>query len=163
MNITPFRFTLAAAAVAAALALPTPGEARVTRIVIDTTHGARPGQTVPTKLTGRAFGELDPHEQPQRVITDLTQRQAQREGQGRVHRELLHRASRRHDADRAALMWHDVPNRGGSVTISRTTSFAGTIGTRSGWQGDNAGAHRGAGQRGLPRRAPCARRARTNR
>ena len=35
MNAMPFRFTLAAAAVAAALAVPAPSEARVTRIVID--------------------------------------------------------------------------------------------------------------------------------
>ena len=55
MNITPYRFTLAAAAVAAALALPAPGEARVTRIVIDAT-AAISGQPNYEQLTGRAFG-----------------------------------------------------------------------------------------------------------
>ena len=37
-------------------------------------------------------------------------------------------------------MWHDVPNRGGRITISSDLRAQGDIGLSSGWQGDNAGA-----------------------
>src|SRR5207245_8504441 len=40
----------------------------------------------------------------------------------------------------SGLMWHDVPNRGGRVTISIDLRAQGDIGLSSGWQGDNAGA-----------------------
>ena len=43
-------------------------------------------------------------------------------------------------------MWHDVPNRGGNITLHRRPARAGDIGLCSGWQGDNAGATRGPGQ-----------------
>ena len=37
------------------------------------------------------------------------------------------------------LMWHDVPNRGGRVTIAPAERNFGDIGLSSGWQGDNSG------------------------
>ena len=37
-------------------------------------------------------------------------------------------------------MWHDVPNRGGRITISGDLRAQRDIGLSSGWQGDNAGA-----------------------
>ena len=40
----------------------------------------------------------------------------------------------------SGLMWHDVPNRGGRITISSDLRAQGDIGLSSGWQGDNAGA-----------------------
>ncbi len=39
-------------------------------------------------------------------------------------------------------MWHDVPNRGGRITIVAAERNIGDIGLTSGWQGDNSGAHR---------------------
>src|SRR6185295_16728926 len=39
----------------------------------------------------------------------------------------------------SGLMWHDVPNRGGRVTISSDLRAQGDIGISSGWQGDNSG------------------------
>jgi len=38
------------------------------------------------------------------------------------------------------LMWHDVPNRGGRLTIAPVERAFGDIGLSSGWQGDNSGA-----------------------
>src|SRR6185295_18918900 len=80
MKFRSHRFTVAAAAVAAALAVPTPGEARVTRVVIDTTT-AIPGQPF-QELTGRAFGELDPHSRHNELLTDI--RLAPRNAKGKV-------------------------------------------------------------------------------
>jgi hypothetical protein len=56
-------------AVAAFAALP--AQSRVTRIVIDETSdiAAQPGYE---QLTGRAFGELDPANVHNRLITDIT-------------------------------------------------------------------------------------------
>ena len=39
----------------------------------------------------------------------------------------------------SGLMWHDVPNRGGRVTIVSAERNFGDVGLSSGWQGDNAG------------------------
>ena len=48
----------------------------------------------------------------------------------------------------SGLMWHDVPNRGGRVTIVPAERNVGDVGLSSGWQGDNAGqtAYAQAGQ-----------------
>src|SRR5438270_291992 len=40
----------------------------------------------------------------------------------------------------SGFMWHDVPNRGGAITIVATERNLGDIGLSSGWQADNAGA-----------------------
>jgi len=68
MKFASNRFVLAAA-VASALAWAPAGEARVTRIVIDSTTTI-PGQLY-QELTGRAFGELDPRNSHNRLITDI--------------------------------------------------------------------------------------------
>src|SRR5438270_12241301 len=36
------------------------------------------------------------------------------------------------------LMWHDVPNRGGRLTIVAAERNLGDVGLSSGWQGDNS-------------------------
>jgi len=36
-------------------------------------------------------------------------------------------------------MWHDVPNRGGRITLAVDSRFDGDVGLSSGWQGDNSG------------------------
>jgi hypothetical protein len=38
------------------------------------------------------------------------------------------------------LLWHDVPNRGGRITINTFDRNTGDVGLSSGWQGDNSGA-----------------------
>jgi hypothetical protein len=37
------------------------------------------------------------------------------------------------------LLWEDVPNRGGRITIVAAERNEGDIGLSAGWQGDNAG------------------------
>src|SRR5438874_1497080 len=39
----------------------------------------------------------------------------------------------------SGLMWHDVPNRGGRITITPDLRNSHDVGLSSGWQGDNAG------------------------
>ena len=40
----------------------------------------------------------------------------------------------------SGLLWHDVPNRGGRITIVDAEKNFGDVGLSSGWQGDNSGA-----------------------
>jgi hypothetical protein len=139
MNTTPYRLTLAASAVAAALAVPTPAEARVTRIVIDQTQ-ALTGQSVPYEtITGRAFGELDPHEFQNSEITDLNK--AKRNAKGKVEYISSFFLVKPVDMSQSSgLLWHDVHNRGGRITISADLRNSRDVGLSSAWQGDNAGA-----------------------
>ena len=44
-------------------------------------------------------------------------------------------------AQSSGLVWHDVPNRGGRITITADLRNSHDIGVSSGWQGDNAGAN----------------------
>jgi hypothetical protein len=140
-------------AIAAALALAwaAPGEARVTKIVIDAAvspafcSGTPPvcpsfgdaGQY--ETLTGRAFGELDPHDFQNSEITDL--RKAQRNARGKVEYVATFHIVKPIDMAKASgLMWHDVPNRGGRINITPDLRTQGDVGLSSAWQGDNAGA-----------------------
>ncbi len=143
---------LAGIAVATALVWAPPGAARVTRIVIDT-QGPVTGQTPPPagyeELTGRAFGELDPHDSQNELITDI--KRAPRNARGKVEYIASFRIRKPTDMSVASgLMWHDVPNRGGNVDFSSDLIAAGDMQLLSGWQGDNAGATRRARERGLP-------------
>ena len=132
------RLALAATAGAALLALAPQADARVTRIVID--------QTVPLagtpsyeELTGRAFGELNPRDPKNALITDIAR--APRNGHGRVEYIASFRIRKPTDMSAASgLIWHDVPNRGGNVALSADLIAAGDMQLLSGWQGDNAGA-----------------------
>ena len=131
----------AAAAIAAVLAWAAPAQARVTRIIIDKTQplaGQTTGEVPYETLIGRAFGELNPNSSHNTLITDIGL--ASRNGNGKVEYVasffivkpvLLSNAS--------GLLWHDVPNRGGRITISADLRMQGDIGLSSGWQGDNAG------------------------
>jgi len=61
-----------ATAIAAGLILSAPSaEARVTRIVIDGPPTAVTGQPGYEQLTGRAFGQLDPNDSHNTIITDI--------------------------------------------------------------------------------------------
>jgi hypothetical protein len=121
-------FTLFASAQAA--------EARVTRIIIDQ-MGNVSGDTSYNQWIGRAFGELDPNDPHNAIITDI----ALANGGGKATYITSFALVFPKDASRnSGLMWHDVPNRGGRLTISSDLRAQGDMGLSSGWQGDNAGA-----------------------
>src|SRR6185295_13916821 len=136
MKFVPHRLVLAAA-VASAFAWAPATQARVTRIIIDETTPITGRPYV--ELTGRAFGELDPHSSHNELLTDI--RLAPRNKNGKV--EYIASFVLRKPTDDNAIsgvMWHDVPNRGGDVNFP-ADSFAGNdVQLVSGWQGDNADA-----------------------
>ena len=134
-------FVLTATA-AAALAWAPHGDARVTRIVIDSKvspafcTGTPP--VCPTfgdigqyeTLTGRAFGELDPHDPQNGEITDL--KRAKRNAKGKVEYVATFHIVKPIDMARTSgLMWHDVPNRGGRINITTDLRSQGDVGLSS--------------------------------
>ncbi|HLB23429.1 MAG TPA: alpha/beta hydrolase domain-containing protein [Dehalococcoidia bacterium] len=147
-NTKPLRTCLfAGIAAATALAWAPPGEARVTRIVIDTT-GPVANQPSYEELTGRAWGELDPHRPKNELITDI--KRAPRNAHGKIEYIASFRIRKPTDMSLSSgLMWHDVPNRGGNVNLTSDLIAAGDLQLLSGWQGDNAGATR------LPANVDC--------
>src|SRR5262245_60717483 len=125
-------------------------EARVTRIVIDTTTTiANPADASKpyTEITGRAFGELDPHHRNNKEITDL--REAAKNKKGTAEYIASWRIRVPADGSTSGVMWHDVPNRGGNVALPTDSFAAGDMQLLSGWQGDNAGGTR------VPDNAAC--------
>ena len=125
-----------AVCIAAACAAWTPrSEARVTKIVIDRVQALAADPTYET-ITGRAFGELDPNDPHNAEITDL----AAAAGNGNATYVATFFIVKPIDMSRSSgLMWHDVPNRGGRITISADLRAQGDIGLSSAWQGDNSG------------------------
>ena len=132
------------AASAALTSLPDAAAARVTRIVIDTQvspafEGASFGNAGPYEtLAGRAFGELDPNDPHNAIIQDI--KLAPRNARGMVEYTASFQLVKPIDMSKSSrLMWHDVPNRSGRVTIGMLERTNGDIGLSSGWQGDNSG------------------------
>src|SRR4030095_13558304 len=123
---------------AAMLALLPSVDARVTRIVVDAT-GTQSGQDIPYEtITGRAFGELDPNDSHNELITDINI--APRNANGKVEYIASFFIVKPVDLSQSSgLVWHDVPNRGGRITISSDLRNSHDIGISSAWQGDNAG------------------------
>ena len=112
----------AVAAVFAGVATTAPVQARVTRIVIDATADIA-GQPGYEQVTGRAFGELDPANVHNRLITDITNPLA-RDASGKVTYVASFQLRKPKDMTTASgVMWHDVPNRGGNVAFP-ADSFA---------------------------------------
>jgi hypothetical protein len=138
-------------ALAVALAWAPAAQARVTRIVVDTsTSIANPADaTKPyTELTGRAWGELDPRDRHNGEITDLDRAAKNKKAKA----EYIAAWRIRMPADAGSIsgvMWHDVPNRGGNVGLPTDSFAAGDMQLLSGWQGDNAGGTR------LPANVDC--------
>ncbi len=129
------------AAIAAALGLlawAPAAPARVTRIVLDGSPQPLAGQAIPyEQISGRAFGELDPADVHNQIITDIALATG---ADGKVHYEatfVLTKPVNRTDA--SGFMWHDVPNRGGPITIVPAERKLGDVGLASAWQADNAG------------------------
>jgi hypothetical protein len=126
-------------------AAATDAQARVTRIVIEKkTSPAFNGAVFGTAgqyetLTGRAYGELDPKDSHNAIITDI--QLAPKNARGMVEYMATFQIVKPIDMSKASqLMWHDVPNRAGRVTIVAEERKFGDVGLSSGWQGDNAGA-----------------------
>jgi hypothetical protein len=127
------------------MSIALPAEARVTRIVSDTTVSpAFGGQSFGTAgqyetLAGRAFGELDPNDPHNSIITDINL--APRNASGRVEYTAAFLLVKPIDMSRSShLLWEDVPNRGGRITIGTFDRNNGDVGLSAGWQGDNSGA-----------------------
>lgn len=137
------RSAWATAIVAVLLAWAPRAQAEVKKIVIDRkVSPAFDGRIFGSAgqfetLAGRAFGELDPNDPHNRVITDI--RLAARNRNGKVEYVASFFLVKPVDMSKSSrLMWHDVPNRGGRITIGDERN-AGDVGLSSGWQGDNSG------------------------
>jgi len=139
------RSALVVSTVAAALLAWVPRtEARVTKIVIDArVSPAFDGQSFGKAgqyetIAGRAFGELDPNDPHNAIIQDIEL--ATPLLNGKVGYMATFFLVKPIDMSRSShLMWQDVPNRGGRITISTFDRNNGDIGLSSGWQGDNVG------------------------
>ena len=114
------------------------------KIVIDTKvspafDGATfgdPGQY--ETLAGRVFGEIDPNDPHNAIITDI--RLAPKNANGKVEYIASFFLVKPVDVSKSShLMWQDVPNRGGRLTIVVGERNYGDVGLSSGWQGDNSG------------------------
>ncbi len=133
------RASLVGVALAAVLLTSAPPtQARVTRIIIDRTTSLT-GQAIPYEtVAGRAFGELDPNDPHNAIITDI---HLGSDPDGKVTYVASFFLVKPVDMSQASgFMWHDVPNRGGRITIVVAERNLGDVGLSSGWQGDNAGA-----------------------
>lgn len=129
---------------AAVLALPAPGMARVTRIAVDKTEPAPPARAPDgtrrevQAITGRAFGELDPAAPGNAVITDIGH--APRNAHGMVEYVAKFTLTKPTDmAWASGVLWYDLVNRGAPVPPNRGASSPlddGHVRLISGWQGD---------------------------
>ncbi|MBI1779699.1 MAG: hypothetical protein HYR63_30575 [Proteobacteria bacterium] len=133
----------------AGLATCPAAEARVTKIQIESQtrpafEGRSFGDAGPYEvLTGRAIGELDPALPENALIQDIAA--APKNASGMVEYTATFQLTKPIDmAKSSRLLWHDVPNRGGRLTIVPQERMTGDIGLSSGWQGDNSGATRPA-------------------
>ena len=138
MSVQPsIRVSLAGVAVAtciAGLTAVTGVEARVTRIVIDTkTSPAFAGQSFGAAgqyetIAGRAFGELDPNDPHNAVITDIQLGQGTPTARSRYDDDVLPVTKPVDMARASGFLWHDVPNRGGNIIINAIERDLGDIG-----------------------------------
>jgi hypothetical protein len=134
------------ASLAAMIVLATPAHARITRIVID--HRESPaynGQSFKDagmyeRLTGHAYGELDPKDPLNAIVTDL--RFAPKNDRGMVEYAATFSMAKPADLTRGSgVMVYLVPNRG-NISLEATTAIIrdflnrGHVVLASGWQGD---------------------------
>ena len=133
---------LSAVAGACALALALPLQARVTRIELGAAVNLAPatGQTVGMdyeQIPGIAHGEIDPRDPLNAIIQDI---ELVKSADGKVRYAASFVITRPKDPAKASgMLWHDVPNRGGSITITVNERNFGDYGLASAWQGDNSG------------------------
>src|SRR5206468_1707848 len=144
MSLPNARIAVFALIVSLVLSSASPADAHVKKIVIDKkVSPAFNGQSFGPAgqyetLAGRAFGELDPNDPHNAIITDI--KLAPRNANGRVDYIASFFLVKPIDLSKSShLMWQDVPNRGGRITIPPASRNDGDIGLSSGWQGDNSG------------------------
>jgi hypothetical protein len=126
-------------AAAVLLAWAPPSHARVTKIIIDAGPTALAADATYQTFTGRAFGELDPNDPKNALITDIAL--APKNANGKVEYIASFFIVKPVDmAQASGFMWHDLPNRGGRITITSDLRGLKDVGLSSGWQGDNADA-----------------------
>lgn len=115
--------------------------AKVVRIVVDQTTPLKDASEPPTPyetLRGRAFGELDPADPVNALVTDL--KLAPQNAAGRVEYVAVFELTKPVDMGQASgLLWYDLVNRGMPVELGegavRPWSY-GHVHLVSGWQGD---------------------------
>src|SRR5712691_10662021 len=134
MQVPPFKATLAALAI---LASAIPGHARITRLVVEHTETLGPDGY--QKLTGHAYGELDPKLPLNAIITDLEF--APRNARGMVEYAATFTIIAPSDMAKASgVLIYFVPNRGRiNLTGGGLAADArrhGHVLVASGWQGD---------------------------
>ncbi|WP_262300233.1 alpha/beta hydrolase domain-containing protein [Microvirga sesbaniae] len=112
----------------------------MSRIVVDKVEPFNDADlSVPyEKLKGRAFGELDPYDPANEIITDL--KLAPRNANGKVEYVSVFELTKPIDMTKASgLLWYDLVNRGTPVTLGegaiRPPAY-GHVHLISGWQGD---------------------------
>jgi hypothetical protein len=134
MQVPLFRATLATVAI---LVLAIPGQARITRLVVE--HTETLGHDGYQKLTGHAFGELDPKLPLNAIITDLES--APRNARGMVEYVATFTIIKPADMSKASgVLLYFVPNRG-RINLTGRGFLAdarreGHVLVASGWQGD---------------------------
>jgi hypothetical protein len=135
---------VAAALAIAFLAWAPATQARVTKLVIDTKvspafGGASFGTAGPYEtIAGRVFGELDPNDPHNTIINDINL--APKNASGKVEYIATFFMVKPIDMSKSShLLWQDVPNRGGRITLDVASRNVGDVGLSSGWQGDNSG------------------------
>ncbi|MGH7555876.1 MAG: alpha/beta hydrolase domain-containing protein, partial [Longimicrobiales bacterium] len=133
-----------ASAVIALAAFNTDADAKVTRIVIEKkTSPAFDGATYGSVgqyeiLVGRAYGELDPGDRRNAIITDI--KLVPKNARGMVEYMTTFQIVKPIDMSKAShFMWQDVPNRAGRITIDAQHRNFGDVGISAGWQGDASG------------------------
>ena len=134
MRVLVLRVTLAAVA---SLGLAVPGQAQITRLVVEQTEAL--GQDGYQKLTGHAYGEVDPSLPLNAIITDIEF--APRNAHGMVDYEGTFTIIKPTDmANASGVLLYFVPNRGridltggGFLADARKQ---GHVLVASGWQGD---------------------------
>ena len=135
-------------------------QARVTRIVIDKTGPITGQAPAPDyqELTGRAFGELDPNDPHNTLITDIDNPLAAN-GNGTVEYIASFRIRMPMDLNLVSgVMWHDVPNRGNNVAFPSDSIAAHERAIAQRLAGRQRGRHGRSCQRELPsslRRVPA--------
>ncbi|WP_050032584.1 alpha/beta hydrolase domain-containing protein [Bradyrhizobium sp. LTSP857] len=126
-----------------ALSIGDEATARVARIVVDQTIALPDGRN--ESLSGRAYGELDPKDPLNAVITDI--QYAPLNARGRVEYVSRFTLTKPKDMRNASgVLWYDVVNRGRPVAMNNSPSSIGPSATKpqdfghvaliSGWQGD---------------------------
>jgi hypothetical protein len=124
----------ATTAVAAALAFAWSGasEARITRIVVDEPNQSLPGVCPSEKLSGRAFGEVDPADPRNAIIQDIDL--APRNENGKVEYVATFSLVRPvYPCKASGVLIYSVVNRGNGAP---TRGPEGHVSVVSGWQGD---------------------------